>query len=95
MGSNSSSECARSIADFEVGEILVGLGGWSELAGRAIRRVPVRVRAFGVRCAGGIRRLRQVAGDLLGAVPQRLLVIRVEVLQTRACTFAIEAALAW
>ena len=53
------------------------------------------VGALGVRCSRIIRRLRHEAGHRRGTLPQRLLVVRVEVVQTRECTFAIAAAVAW
>ena len=66
---------AWSIAEVEVGEIL---GGGSEVRQGYVRRLPLCVRALGVRCARSIRRLRHLAAKLRGAVPQRLLLVRVE-----------------
>ena len=67
----------------------MGVGGGMEVTHCYSSLVALRFRAIGVRCARLIRRLPHEAGHLLGALPQRLLVVRIEVVQSREGSFAI------
>ena len=51
LGQQQQQRLPWSIAEIEVGEIVVGLGGGREAADCGTRRVPLRVRGVGHRCA--------------------------------------------